>query len=300
MKKSTIVGLSFIGVGIIVSIIAITTIGPKSFYYNDGRLGRFISYFSDDYDFNRHHNYKGYSSNDSSGAILDSKEEKLLEFTSLEIDLNYSNVELIGTDEEEFKIKITYLNNSKIYYSVNNDNLKIYDNRKRHNSRYKEANDVKIYIPKDRIIKNLYTDFDLGSTTIRNLNIEQAEMDNDLGSINFYDSNISQSDIYLNLGQLKARNTIFTNSELENELGNIDIEGQLLGENDISVSMGAIDLNLNQNKEDTGLNAETSMGSINIDGESYSGVEKDISVNNSAENIIELESSMGAIKIQFK
>lgn len=291
MKKSTIIALISILAGIVISLIAFFTIGPKSFYYENGRgsIGFLFSDYDDD-------DYIHYNKND---FLLNSEGSTINNFSKINLDLNNSSIELIGTENEENKIEVSYKNDSKIYYSIKNDTLKVYDISNRHHKNYKNANIIKIYIPKDRIIKSLYSDLNIGYLSINDLEFGNLELENDLGNININNSNINNSDISLNLGELNAKNTIFTNLELDNEMGSININGQIIGRNNISVDMGEIILNLNQNKDDTYIIAENNMGNISIDGKDYSSSEN-IDINKAGTNVIELEANMGNIELNFK
>lgn len=285
-KKSTIIAIIFIIIGLIISIFAFFQYGWESFSYNSefGTIG-----------FNYHnHDYK------NNNYVLSTESFSLDNFNYLDIGLEYSSVEILTTKDNKPKIEIEYRNKNKINYSLKNNRLSLYDDYYRSSHRNKKTNIVKLFIPENTEISSLECSLDLGELEITGITCKKSYIETNLGSISITDSNFENSEISLDLGEFIASNTILTNTEVDNDLGSIEISGQVLGYNELSVSMGAVNLNLTQNKDDTQIIADRDLGYINIDGESFKGMSEDNPINPSGSNIIEIETDMGSININFK
>ncbi len=220
-------------------------------------------------------------------------------FKELNVDLNYADLIIEKTDSNEYKIEIdTRSDNSKVTYEIKNDSLYIAD------TYYKKINNnhrniVTIFIPESIEINNFKSYSNYGETIINDLIAENIEIENDMGSIKIKNSQFTNSEIDLDMGKFIANNTIFTNLNLECNMGSAEIDGQILGNNELSMDMGALYLNLNQLKDDTKIKAESDLGSITIDGTTTSGFSSEQIINPNGKNIIELETNVGAVKINF-
>lgn len=285
-KKSTTIAIIFIIIGLIISIFAYFKYGWESFSYNSefGTIG-----------FNYHnHDYK------NNNKILSTESYSLDSFNNLDIDLEYTSVEILPTKDSNPKIEIEYRNKSKVHYSINNNTLSLNDEHYRSSHRNKNPNIIKLFIPENTEISNLECYLDLGELEITGLTCKNSNIETNLGSIHIKDSNFENTETSLDLGEFVATNTILTNTEIENDLGSIDITGQVLGYNELSVSMRTVKLNLKQDKDDTQIIADTDLGHIDIDGESFKGMSEDNPINPNGSNIIEIETDMGSIDINFK
>ncbi|QQK07951.1 DUF4097 family beta strand repeat-containing protein [Miniphocaeibacter halophilus] len=285
-KKSTIIAIIFIIIGLIISIFAYFQYGWESFSYNSkyGTIG-----FKYD-----KHNYG------NNNKILSTESFSLDSFNNLDIDLEYTSVEILPTKDSNPKIEIEYRNKSKVHYSISNNTLSLNDEHYRSSHRNKNPNIIKLFIPENTEITSLECSLYLGELKISGVTCKKSTIETNLGSIHIKDSNFENTEISLDLGEFVATNTILTNTEIENNLGSIEISGQVLGYNEMSVSMGAVNLNLKQDKDDTKIIADTDLGYIDVDGVSFKGISEDNPINPTGSNIIEIETNMGSIDINFK
>ena len=293
-KKPLIISSILIAVGLVICIIAFAISGLKTFGYKTryGNIG--IGHH------NGHYSMGAYISDDEN-IINNSEIKKLENFNKLNINLNYADLRIKQSENEEFKLEVNYKNNnSKISYSVKNNTL-IIEDAYYHKAKHKNRrNEIIVYIPNNVEIEKLNSYCDYGETNIDNLNATNIDIENNMGSINITNSNLTNSEISLDMGEFIATNTVFSNLNLESSMGAAEIEGQVLGRNEISMDMGSLTLKLNQVKEDTKLIAEADLGSITIDGTTSSGISSEQIINPSGTNSIELEASLGSIEISFK
>ncbi|MDL2310576.1 DUF4097 domain-containing protein [Peptostreptococcaceae bacterium OttesenSCG-928-C18] len=290
-KKALIISSIFIVIGLIICVIAFSISGLSSFSF-DSRFGNVL--------FNNNganvNSYIGKGGN----TITQSEIKELDSFNRLNINLNYANLNIKKSEDEKFKLEVIYKNdNSKIKYEIKNNTLSvedIYNHKVKHNNR----NEITIYLPTNVELEHFNSYCDLGETKIDSLNAKNIKIENNMGSIKITNSKFTNSEIDLDIGEFIGENIIFTNINLESNMGSVTIDGQILGQNELSMDMGALNLKLNQSKEDTKLVAESDLGAITIDGVTSSGISSEQIINPSGTNSIELEANMGSIDISFK
>lgn len=124
-------------------------------------------------------------------------------------------------------------------------------------------------------------DADMGYVAVEFLTAEEADLEADMGSVTVGEGNIGELDISASMGSVKVTGTVSGNVEAE-------------------ADMGSCVLTLRQSVTDFNYEITTSMGSVELNGEEYSGLDKEKLILNGAPRTMELDSSMGSIEIYFK
>ncbi len=136
---------------------------------------------------------------------------------------------------------------------------------------------------------------ELGSFKAANVTLEDLNYKTEMGSIDLIQVKAVNSKLETNMGSFDIKDSICENLNLETEMGSIDYSGTLLGTNDFSTTMGSLELELEQKRNDISLNLKTEMGEIKVDGEKGSIKEDKIS----KKAYLNAETEMGSIDIDF-
>lgn len=136
---------------------------------------------------------------------------------------------------------------------------------------------------------------ELGSFKAANVTLEDLNYKTEMGSIDLIQVKAVNSKLETNMGSFDIKDSICENLNLETEMGSIDYSGTLLGTNDFSTKMGSLELELEQKRNDISLNLKTEMGEIKVDGEKGSIKEDKIS----KKAYLNAETEMGSIDIDF-
>lgn len=264
-KKSNIIAVIMIILGIIICIIAYFTQGIESFRYDGDN--KFIRNFT-------------FINENNSKHLQVSKNSKLNNFKNIELNLNNSTVKFITSNKDEYSIDIKYNNEDEVTFKVENEILKINDN----NLIFKNSdqNIVKIHVPKDLEIDEFNSNMKFGDLYFENINIKNLNSTSEAGDFELKNTNIEKGNLNTDMGDIDAENVIFTDSIFNTGMGDIEIYGKLLGNCSLTTEFGDIELELNQNEKDTEI---INKNSIDYD--------KD------AMNIISVNLDMGDFEIYF-
>lgn len=150
-----------------------------------------------------------------------------------------------------------YVHTSNMSWSNEDGRLKIWSGALLSNSNQRGGT-VRITVPKGTVL-------------------EECDLETGLGEIEFKDCALA--------GELD----IFTG------LGNIDLSGAITGELELETGMGDIDMELSGDKADYGLDFETGMGTVKLDGEKKgTGYET-----SDSKSSLDCSTGMGDIKVSF-
>lgn len=99
----------------------------------------------------------------------------------------------------------------------------------------------------------------------------------------------------LTMGTLEIQGSEIKGSDIKVNAGDVDIESsKLLGTHQLTADAGDMEIQLNQNKNEIGIDSSSEMGSIIINGE-----EGDIKENKEGfENFLTLRANMGDIELK--
>lgn len=198
----------------------------------------------------------------------------------LEIDLCYD--ELILEENESDTITVEVINDTYGDVSVREEgsSLEIVSTRKQKESK----RTVKVSYPKE--------------TTFR-----EAEISMDAGVLDLRSNFAANSlDIAIGAGEFKNSGSITAmEADLEVGTGTMELTGLDAREISGECGMGTMDLEVSGQKSDYSYTLECGIGSIQIDGDEYSGLAQEKQIDNpGASRYIDLECGIGTINVAFK
>lgn len=155
---------------------------------------------------------------------------------------------------------------------------------------------ITITLPESFTAESCYIDSGTGRLTIENLQAEDLHIDAGTGSIE--GKNVSAGFVYLSCGtgSMELNDVDFAGADIDSGTGSIYISGSLKGDTTIDCDVGSLDMDLTEPKDSYYLDIEKGLGSININGSSYSGVS---SLNDGAPNYLSIYGGVGSINIDF-
>lgn len=141
------------------------------------------------------------------------------------------------------------------------------------------------------LVTSLHTDsFELevgaGAAEISGLTAEEAEFDIGVGEITVYDGNIRQCDLDIGMGHFEYDGIIY--------------DGISKASCDVDCGMGDAEFRLKGSPQDYDYKIDCSAGTVEIDGERYSGLEHKNHISHHAESTFDIDCSMGKVTIEFE
>jgi len=287
MRKSTRIWMFIaaicIGAGIILSIIGIVAGASGGVFIANGKL------------------------NVSKKNAFHYESEYVKDIKNIEISVSNSAVEIIPSDNSQFKVEISL---TQVYKDpeIEVENGRIYVNEKDGHSwftfnlfdfNHEENNYVKIYVPKGATLNNV----DLGSSNgnitsdtdckIQDMNCHTSNGRIELNGITCQNSTILKS----SNGKIICNGNFYKDSQMTTSNGAIELTGTYEGKLRAKSSNGRIEFSTNKPESYYDVSAETSNGSIRLNGEKVGDSYRD---KNNAANSIDLDTSNGSITMEFK
>jgi len=221
------------------------------------------------------------------------------------ISSNYANVEILPTNSDDINITLKgYTKNhnertvSHLVTLNENAGKLVVDANKSwflnisfFNFKLHEREDLIIHLPKKHYelinIKN-----DVGKTVVKDMTVEQLTVENSVANMNLENVQAKVIDVENNVGNITLKNNtgkIFA----ENDLGNISvIIDEINNDMTFIANVGKISLTVPTIPDDTTFKANTSLGSVQIFGESGSVINK------GANYIISMTTDIGNISVE--
>lgn len=207
------------------------------------------------------------------------------EIKNIRIDMGTSNLVIKKGDT----LNITADNVSK-RFKVNEEGNTLTIKEKSVNVfRNKSISKVIITIPSN--LKDLSIDVDAGKLEISDINTSRFNLDQGAGKVTITNLISNKTDIDGGAGQLNITSSVLEDLDLDMGAGKFYFSGSLHGNNKIEQGIGELILDLNGN--DYIIKASKGLGSITINGESYS---KDATVGEGI-NDIKIDGGVGNIII---
>lgn len=207
------------------------------------------------------------------------------EIENIKIDMRTSNLVIKKGDI----LNVTADNVSK-RFKVNEESNTLTIKEKSVNVfRNKKTSKVIITIPNN--LKDLSIDVDAGKLEISDINTSRFNLDQGAGKVTITNLISSKTDIDGGAGQLNITSSVLEDLDLDMGAGRFYFSGSLHGNNKIEQGIGELILDLNEG--DYTIKASKGLGSITINGESYS---KDATVGEGI-NDIKIDGGVGNIII---
>lgn len=245
----------------------------------------------------------GYSTNGDYKII--GKKEKLEEFKNIQINANYlDNIEIVKG--EEYKVEVNYNERiGKINYKVENENLIV--NQSSSNKGTigfdfgfinKEPDYIKIYIPKDKNVKDLVIESESSDIKVEDIDGDTVSILCNYGEINLNNILLNDMSIKAKSGDIDMRNIKSSSLEVINDYGDTSFEA--INSNDFVVNIKNGEAYINNIDVLQSFNIENDYGEVDIVDSKLNKFKAiilngDININNS--NIVEsnIENSYGEV-----
>lgn len=241
------------------------------------------------------------------GDIFTKKEN--LDFNSLKVKVIYGEFNYISGDDEKngydiywnekvFTEKITidaYKDGDKLVVETDPDNLVGVVNIKTKNEDLKNGNKVTVF--KDgQALDEADIELGVGVFNIEHLKAEKLKLKNGVGKLKVDGLVISdEAKLETGVGALNIQNANIQDLELKAGVGDIVIEGVLTGETEVKSGMGQVTLKIHGKMEDYRFDIDKGVGTVKINGEHY----ENIALPNNGPHVIEIDSGVGAVSIEF-
>ena len=127
-----------------------------------------------------------------------------------------------------------------------------------------------ITLPKDFIAEELYINVCAGYVRIHQLQADNAELKIDTGRLNAEYITINNSaEFAVDIGELRIENLTANNVKADCSFGNIHLGGSITGDNSLNCDVGAISLDLEGKEKDYRFNVYKDIANIEINGIRY-------------------------------
>lgn len=233
--------------------------------------------------------------------------ESYIGVTSLDIEATINNVILLPGDN----FTVT-MENVSTYCKVTQDEgeLKIHDTS--HSGRsflswIADALDGKgfsslkggtitVTYPSDFMANTCDIQAGTGTVSIQDLNAMELNIEAGTGSIEGSNITANYMDLEAGTGSADFKNCTFQGTDIEAGTGSISITGTMKGQNSIECGVGSVYLALTDPQDAYYMDVEKGLGSITIDGSSYSSVKSN---SPSSSNALSIEGGVGNVTIDF-
>lgn len=220
---------------------------------------------------------------------INEKIELTNNITSLKINLNYTNLDIVKSDTLAIEF-----NNEIINFDQKDETLIIKEKRKnwfKNDSRSK----LVIYMPEHIMLEKTDIETGAGIINIEILTSEKLSLSIGVGKTKLQNINIIDSaTIEGGVGETTISSGRINNLDLEVGVGKFTLDAILTGNNDIEAGVGSLSLNLIDGIENYTIKASKGLGSISIDGSSI----KDSVPYGTGNSYIDIEGGIGSISVK--
>ncbi len=225
-------------------------------------------------------------------AVLDEVKtyEVISEIHSLDIKINAADFKVERNDKFSVKSNLKYL-------SVSEQNgVLIIEDEAKSNSNY--SNPVlTLYVPNGVVFDDVYIETGAAKMTIGALSARTAQLKLGAGDVHFNSLNaISNAKIEGGAGQITIDNGTINDLSLQVGMGELNLTATLLGNSELDFGVGKSNITLIGKKEDYKIDVKKGLGSIKIDGKTYTDFEN----SGIAQNHVNIEGGVGAIDLKFQ
>lgn len=238
-------------------------------------------------------------SNNQNDTIYQEEYSSLNEF-DIDIDLG----EVIIKEGSSYSLNIDYCEKCGVKFMTteNNGKLTVRSNYKQNwfvTLRNNSTPVITITVPKDSIIENAKIQTSLGRVDLSSLTITKLQATSNLGQIVISNLLVNTGTINASLGDVQISNTEANTLSMNLSMGAASFRGIINHELEIDNSMGETTVMVQGELNDFELKLDVAMGSIEYDGNTKDGLDQKLNINSNAEKLIDVNNSMGSVKISF-
>lgn len=227
----------------------------------------------------------------------------------IDIDVSNARVEFKASENDKFGISVSVCDNSgepviktdngKIsveqksgfhLFSINFDIWSLFSEK---------GNTVTVYIPKNASLNNISVDTSNGAIDMQSqITTKELELHTSNGKITIDNMTCTdKADIKTSNGAVNCNGSFNKDTYLKSSNGRIELTGSYKGKTYVKTSNGAITFTTTESEKSYNIEAETSNGSIKVNGVKVSDDYNQKSAG--ASNTLELDTSNGSVSIDF-
>jgi len=155
---------------------------------------------------------------------------------------------------------------------------------------------ITITYPKGFVAESCSIEAGTGSVQMSNFQANELDIEAGTGSITGDTIIAGYMDLECGTGSVDFENSSFAGTDIEAGTGSIKINGKMTGQNTIECGVGSVYLGLVDSQESYKLDLDKGLGSITLDGSSYSSINTSTPT---AANSLSIEGGIGSVTIDF-
>jgi hypothetical protein len=156
---------------------------------------------------------------------------------------------------------------------------------------------VTVTLPSDFVAEEVKLDTGAGNVDVEKLQTDYLYISSGAGNIKGDTLSAKEAKIEGGVGSVNLENVNLTNADINCGVGNLKIGGVLTGETEIKCGIGEVELKLKGNVNDYGLDIDSGVGTISLNGEKITDSYK---ANEDAANILKIDGGLGTVKINLE
>lgn len=221
----------------------------------------------------------------------------------LNIEMKYGEVYVQAYDGDDIKVEVEKPT-SHYECEQDGDTLSIVDKSSNKNiirGLGEKHTIISVYLPEDLMFTS--ANLEVGAGYMEAEDLESDELTVDVGAGEFKgDQIVTKDSSYLSVGtgHLKLDDSSLRNVEIDGGTGAVEYSGSMKGDNQLSCGVGAVQIDLEEKESDYNYRIQCDIGEAKIGGDSYSGLGNETSVDNGAENMLDIDCSVGQVVVTFQ
>ncbi|MDE5931578.1 MAG: DUF4097 domain-containing protein, partial [Lachnospiraceae bacterium] len=235
------------------------------------------------------------------------------------IDIEVGGSHLVIQESEDDCVLIARDSDARaVKYQLKNGTFKLYSEKNYRWWNGEPKGTIYLYLPKGMSLDSI--DLEIGAGTLESIGLEADEIDVDVdagmamieslygneieasanaGTLEIYEVMANKLSADVGAGSISIQNLAVEDVQLNASAGSLTIEGRIGRNADIECGVGSISMTLQGAETDYDYRLECAMGEIDLDGEGYSGLNKERKIKNGGKGTFEIECSMGSVEINF-
>lgn len=216
------------------------------------------------------------------------------------LDIELGGCNLVIEESTDDQIWIENRSDTKtVKYGLKNGIFKLYNG---HSFRFwnnASIGNVYLYLPKGMDLSTI--DIEMGAGSIESIALEANEISLEAGAGRFEIEGLSGNEIDIAAGAGDIIVETIDVGELDAEVaaGSIELTGEVIGNVDLECAAGRISLILDAMETDFDYEIECSVGGIDLNGDEYTGLATERSIDNHAGREMNIECAAGNITVAF-
>lgn len=158
---------------------------------------------------------------------------------------------------------------------------------------------IYLYLPDDAEFSSVYVGLGAGEADLSGFRADKLNCDVGAGTMNLSEVEAKEADINLGMGEMYFYDMTVDDMNFEVGMGNLDFDGSITGNMTGDCGMGTVYMYLDGKESDHNYQLETSMGSMLVGDNEFSGMASERTLNYDADSDFNLTCSMGSMEIYF-